>query len=79
MEKTAKLILNERRYESNTKRHQKHLEDESMYRKDQFESLKEKRMERRQVVKEHDQRLGQKGYERYKKDHKAIEENVEKT
>ena len=79
MEKTAKLILNERRYESNTKRHLKHLEDESLYRKDHFESLKEKRSERRQYVKDHDHKLGQKGYERYKKDHRAIEENIEKT
>ena len=79
MEKTAKLILNERSYESNTKRHEKHLEDESLYRKDHFESLKEKRSERRQYVKDHDHKLGQKGYERYKKDHRAIEENIEKT
>lgn len=32
MEKTAKLILKERRYESNAKRHQKHLQEESTYR-----------------------------------------------
>ena len=32
MEKTAKLILKERRYESNTKRHAKHQVDETLYR-----------------------------------------------
>lgn len=79
MEKTAKLILNERRYESNAKRHEKHLEDESLYRKDHYEQLKEKRTERRQYVKDHEHKLSQKGYERYKKDHRANEERIEKT
>jgi hypothetical protein len=34
MEKSAQLILKERRYESNTKRHEKTQAEESVYRRD---------------------------------------------
>ena len=41
MEKEAKLILKERKYESNTKRHEKLLDEESNYQKDKFHSLQQ--------------------------------------
>ena len=39
MEKTAKLTLKERRYESNTKRHQKMMIDDQSYRTEMFGSI----------------------------------------
>ena len=49
-----------------------------MYRDQHFETLKEKRTERRRYTKEHDQKLDRNGYERFKKDHRLIEEHIEK-
>ena len=45
MEKSAKLILNERKYESNIKRHNKLMAEEDSYRQDHFLTLTEKRNE----------------------------------
>ena len=39
MEKSAKLTLKERRYESNTKRHIKAMQDEEHYRADMFSTI----------------------------------------
>ena len=77
MEKNAKLILKERRYESNTKRHAKYLEEEELYRKDKFLTINEKRSYRRQYTKDHDKELDRLGYDRYKKDKRDVEEHVQ--
>ena len=47
MEKSAKLILQERRYESNTKRFEKELEMAELDRRERFLSLNVGRNERR--------------------------------
>ena len=43
MEKSAKLILKERKYESNTKRHAKMVKEEDDYRTEKFQSIQETR------------------------------------
>ena len=43
MEKSAKLILKERKYESNTKRHAKMVKEEDDYRAEKFQSIQETR------------------------------------
>ena len=43
MEKSARLILKERKYESNTKRHAKMVKEEDDYRNEKFQSLAEQR------------------------------------
>ena len=53
MEKSAKLILKERRYESNTKRHEKLMAEESEWRRDRFNELSEKRSDKLRYTKEH--------------------------
>jgi hypothetical protein len=47
MEKSAQLILKERKYESSIKRHNAMQQEESLMRKDWFESIYEKRDGRR--------------------------------
>ena len=47
MEKSAKLILSERRYESNAKEYEKKLEEREFDHLKKFMELKEKRTERR--------------------------------
>ena len=54
MEKSAKLILQERRYESNTKRFEKELEMAELDRRERFQSLHVGRNERRQKTLEAD-------------------------
>ena len=54
MEKSAKLILQERRYESNTKRFEKELEMAELDRRERFLSLNVGRNERRQKTIEAD-------------------------
>ncbi len=78
MEKSAKLILKERRYESNTKRHQKLVEEENMFNIDKFNSIKDMRSSRRQHTIDHDANLDKLGYIRYKNDTKQVEEYIEK-
>ena len=41
LEKKANQILKERRYESNTKRHQKLMEEEDLYRVEKFATINE--------------------------------------
>ena len=53
MEKSAKLILKERRYESNTKRHEKLMAEESEWRRDHYNELSEKRSDKLRYTKEH--------------------------
>ena len=43
MEKNARLILKERRYESTIKKHEKALKEERDYREDQFFTIHEER------------------------------------
>ena len=76
MEKSAKLILQERRYESNTKRFEKELEMAELDRRERFQSLNMGRNERRQRTLEADQMLEDKGHRRYKKDHREIEKRL---
>lgn len=47
MEKSARLMLKERKYESNTKRHQKMVKEEDDYRIEKFQSLAEQRKQKR--------------------------------
>ena len=77
MEKTAKLILKERRYESNTKRHAKLMADEESYRNDKFATIADQRKQRRQYTKDHDAKLDRLGIERYRRDQKEVEEHIE--
>ena len=77
MEKSAKLILKERRYDSNVKRHEKLMQEEEEYRVEKFATVNEKRKERRQYTIDHDQHLDKLGLDRYKKDQKAVEEHIE--
>ena len=73
MEKSAKLILKERKYNSNVRRHEKLLKEEELYRNDKYSELKEEREAKRRTTIEHDKHLDRLGYERYKKDTKDIE------
>ena len=75
MEKSAKLILNERKYESNIKRHNKLMAEEDSYRQDHFLTLTEKRSEVKQIFTEHNDKLDQLGYVRYKRDLSEVEAN----
>jgi len=68
MEKSAKLILKERRYESNAKRHEKMVEVEGSYRAEKFQQVNDKRYENKQRTIEHDTQLNELGFERYKSD-----------
>ena len=77
MEKSAHLILKERRYHTNLKRHNKMMAEEESFRVQHFYDLTEKRNEARQFTLENDQRLDDLGYDRYKKDMSEIEEHVE--
>ena len=47
MEKSAKMILKERRYESNAKRHQKMVDEESAWRNSKYEEINEARKGKR--------------------------------
>lgn len=76
MEKSAKLILKERRYESNVKRHEKLMQEEELYRNEKFATIDEKRKDRRQFTIDHDKHLDKLGIERYHKDKEAIEEHI---
>ena len=78
MEKSAKLILKERRYESNTKRHEKLMAEESDWRKDHYLELSEKRSDRLRFTKEHNEKLDMLGYKRYLKDDKEVNLNYRK-
>lgn len=78
MEKSAKLILKERKYESNTKRFEKMMKEESEYKKDLYQELAEKRSERLRFTKEHDKRLDELGVQRYKRDKKEVEASLER-
>lgn len=78
MEKSAKLILKERRYESNTKRHEKMLAEDAEWRKDHYNELSEKRSDRLRYTKEHNDKLDQMGYRRYLRDDREINEKVRK-
>lgn len=74
LEKSAKLILKERRYESNAKRHEKLRVEESEWRKDHYLELTEKRSDRLRFTKEHNDKLDVLGYKRYLKDDKEVNE-----
>lgn len=76
MEKSARLMLKERKYESNTKRHQKMVKEEDDYRIEKFQSLAEQRKQKRQTTIEHDEYLDKLGYDRYKKDNKTRESDI---
>ena len=78
MEKSAKLILKERRYESNAKRHEKFQAAEQSFRREAFMTINEHRSQRRQHTIDHDAKLDRLGVERYKKDTKDVEEYIEK-
>ena len=73
MEKNAKLILKERRYESTLKKHEKHLREERHYREDQFFTINEERERARKSTLDKDQQLDDNGYSRFKKDTKDVE------
>ena len=74
MEKSAKLILKERRYESNTKRHEKMMQEESEWRRDHYLELSEKRADRMRYTKEHNDKLDMMGFKRYLKDDREVNE-----
>ena len=76
MEKSARLMLKERKYESNTKRHQKMVKEEDDYRNEKFQSLAEQRKQKRQTTIEHDEYLDKLGYDRYKKDNRTRESDI---
>lgn len=78
METSAKLILKERRYDSNMKRHQKMQKEDEIFRNDKFDQLIEQRREKRNTTIEEDIHLNQLGYERFKKDRKDVEGWIEK-
>ena len=78
MERTAKQVLKERRYESNTKRHQQQMDYEKEEREAHFFEVQTKRDDKIRITKEHDHELDRKGYERYKKDTKDVEEHIER-
>ena len=74
MEKSAKLILKERRYESNTKRHEKMVTEEAEWRKDHYIELSEQRAEKLRFKNEHNDKLDMLGYKRYLRDDKEVNE-----
>ena len=74
LEKSAKLILKERRYESNTKRHEKMISEEVEWRKDHYIELTEKREDKLRFTKEHNDKLDMLGYKRYLRDDKEVNE-----
>ena len=77
MERSAKLTIKERRYESNTKRHQEQMNYEKEVRDEHFYEVSAKREDKIKYTKEHDAEIDRKGYEKYKKDHKETEERIE--
>ena len=77
MEKSAKLILNERKYESNTKRHQAMVKEEDDYRTEKYAQYNDTRKEKRQRTIDHDDHINELGYVRYKKDNKRRETDLE--
>ena len=77
MEKTAKLILKERKYDSNMKRYQKVQKEETEYRHHKFDQVKDSRCEKFQLTVDEGMRLHQLGYERYKRDAKDVEKEIE--
>ena len=77
MEKSAKLILNERKYESNTKRHEQMVKEEDDYRMEKFAQYNDKCKEKRQRTIDHDEHINELGYARYKKDNKKRELDLE--
>ena len=50
MEKSAKLILKERKYHSNIKRHEKMMKEENLYRTEKFEELNDVRRDKKQIT-----------------------------
>ena len=54
MERSAKLMLKERRYESNTKRHQQQVEFEKEERDAMFGEINATRDDKKRMRKEHD-------------------------
>ena len=72
MEKSATQILRERKYESKIKRHKAMMQQESIKKMDYFDTVYEKRNDRRKYTLEVDQELDRKGYDRYQKDTKEI-------
>ena len=57
MEKSAKLILNERKYESNIKRHDQQMAEEESYRRSIYMTMQEKRDEAKLFTEKHDNKL----------------------
>ena len=78
LEKSAKLILKERRYMSNTKRHEKEQIDIENDRSQAIQDVIDKRTNVRQITLEKDAELDDKGYSRYRKDHREVEQQMEK-
>ena len=74
LEKSAKLILKERRYESNTKRHEKMISEEAEWRREHYIELTEKREDKMRFTKEHNDKLDILGYKRYLRDDKEVNE-----
>ena len=72
LEKSAKLILKERRYESNTKRHEKMISEEAEWRREHYIELTEKREDKMRFTKEHNDKLDILGYKRYLRDDKEV-------
>jgi len=54
------------------------MQQESIKKMDYFDTVYEKRNDRRKYTLEVDQELDRKGYDRYQKDTKEIEEHIER-
>ena len=77
MEKNARLILKERRYQSTLKKHEKALREEAHYREDQFFTINEERERARKSTLDKAQKFDDLSYVRFKKDTKDVESRVQ--